>query len=425
MDQGNRVPRRYAAVMIAAFAIAFTPVIFNFIIDPFNMNRMVDLGFDKAEISVKAHYPLYKMIEFPRTRATTFVLGDSRARALQDRYFHELGYEDVYNFAYGGATVFEIHDTFRYLTENATIRKLVIGLPFRSMDARHKNGLNRVPEAIEMAGDPSAYYTSWFVAETAWRLIEDRYPGLATAHQSLVPSFINAAEAYEFKRPGDISLQELLAPEICAGCELPDAKPAVKLPTSYRHSGYGIGRWSGLWPDIDLDRTLPRRFAKQVGTNGAADWRRFEQSDALWKKLEAIAEWCRENKVDLVFVVPPTIPEMQRRIADFGFTAANQRFRERLSGLAPVIDLDFDNSFTRNLKLFTDAYHFNAAAARQIVGEIVQLIAAGSSPAATARDKRRTIVCPTGAADTTKVLAHEGVEMNEGTNCRIWRRNNV
>lgn len=425
MDQGYRLPRRYAAVLIAAFAIAFTPTVFNFVVDPFNMNRMVDLDLDKAEISVKAHYPLYKMVEFPRSPAKTIILGDSRARALQDRYFREFGYEDVYNFAYGGATVFEIYDTFRYLSETTKLEKLVIGLPFRSMDARHKNGLNRVPEAIEMAGDPAAYYTSWFVAETAWRLIEDRYPALVNAIRSVVPSFIGSAEAYDFNRPGDISLQELLDPEICGGCELPDAKPVVNLPTSYRHSGYGIGRWSGLWPEIDLDRALPRGFAKQVGTNGAADWRRFEQSDALWKKLAAIAEWCRENKVDLVFVVPPTIPEMQRRIADFGFTAANQRFRERLSGLAPVIDLDFDNAFTRNLKHFTDAYHFNAQAARQIVGEIVQLLDAGSSPAATARDKRREVICPTGTTDTKRVLAHEGVRMNEGTNCRIWRQNDV
>lgn len=425
MDRKQKLSRPYVIALVACFCVAFSPTVFNFVVDPFNMNRIFQLGFDKPEISVKAHYPLYKMVQYPRSKAKTIVLGDSRARALQDRYFQELGYNDVYNFAYGGATVYEIYDTFRYLTENAEIEKLVIGLPFRSMDARHKGGLNRVPEAIKMAGNPIAYYTSWFVSRTGWTLVEEQYPGATRMLRALMPSFVGTAEAYEFQRPGDISLEALLDPEICAGCDLPAAKPLISLPTSYRHSGYGIGKWSRIWPKIELDRDLPRNFAKQVGTNGAADWRRFEQSNDLWKKLEIIADWSRRNGVTLVFVVPPTIPEMQRRIDDFGLTAANHRFRERLSDLAPVVDLDFDNGFTRTLTHFTDAYHFNAQVARAIVGEIVQLIDAGSASAALAKSRRKDVVCPAKKADATRELSDVGVQMREGRSCRIWRKNDV
>ena len=110
-------PKLYTAALTVTACLALAPVAFNGVVDAYNHNQIVDLGLDKTEISVKAHYPLYKMIEYPRIKAPTIVLGDSRARALQDKYWQELGRDDVYNFAYGGATVFEIYDTFR--KENA------------------------------------------------------------------------------------------------------------------------------------------------------------------------------------------------------------------------------------------------------------------------------------------------------------------
>ena len=421
MNKQSHRPGRYLYALCAAALVGLAPMIFNIVVDPFNMNRMVELDLDKREISVKAHYPLYKMIEYPRINARTVILGDSRARALQDRYFKELGYKDVYNFAYGGATVFEIHDTFRYLVANADVDTLIVGLPLRSMDARHKNGLNRVPEAISMATDPVAYYTSWFVAKIGWSLLEDRYPRLV---DTLTPSLIGSAEASEFDHPGSISLEALLNPEMCEECRLPAASRSLRPSGRYRHYGLGLGHWAHLWPEIDIERSLPGGFAKQVGTNGAADWRRFEQSEALWQKLVEMAEWCAENGVELIFVVPPTIPEMQKRIVDFGLSAANQRFRERLSGLAPVVDLDFDNAFTRDIDNFTDAYHFDAGAARQIVGEIVQLIDDGA-PASRARKRRKTVLCPVSDAESTLEFSDDNVSLAEGQACRIWRRKDV
>jgi len=415
-------PAFYAASMAVVAAAALAPAIFTFVVDPYDHNRLVDLDLDKQEISVKAHYPLYKMIEYPRIKASTVVLGDSRARALQDRYWQELGRGDVYNFAYGGATVYEIYDTFDYLRKTADLETLIVSLPLRSMDARFKDGMNRVPEAIELANDPFGYYTNWFVAKIGARLLEDKFPAFADTVAGLSLTLIGNAEAAEFTGPGQLELEALLDPELCDDCTLKTPQGPLTLPSVFFHRGLGLGTWGRYWPEISLDRDLPQLFAKQVGTNGAADWRRFKQSDELWAMVEEIAAWCDENDIELIFLIPPTISEMQSRIADFGLSAANHKFRDRLSTLAPVIDFDFDSGFTRDLASFTDAYHFNAAAARKIVGELLQIIDQDPERLAAARGKRKDVICPARPQDVTGTHAEGTLELIEGRSCRIWRQ---
>jgi len=417
-------PKLYTAAIALTALAALAPVAFNLVVDAYDHNRWVDLDLDKQEISVKAHYPLYKMIEYPRLNAPTVILGDSRARALQDRYWQELGRDDVYNFAYGGATVYEIYDTFKYLQERTQLDTLIVSLPLRSMDARFKGGMNRVPEAIALADDPFGYYTNWFVARTGWSLLTDRYPALDDMIDSLSIQPVQSASAAEFGAVEALSVEALLDPALCDECALKTPKGPLLLPAVHHGRGLGLGRWAGYWPDITIDRDLPQLFAKQVGTNGAADWRRFKQSDELWAMVEEIAAWSKDNGVKLVFLIPPTISEMQRRISDFGLTAANHRFRDRLSRLAPVVDLDYDTPFTRDLENFTDAYHFGSGPARKIVGELQQLIDPSSEEAGAARERRGALACPVADADITRSHRDNGLELLEGTSCRVWRQTN-
>ncbi|WP_156959023.1 hypothetical protein [Labrenzia sp. DG1229] len=416
------IPRLYTAAMAVTAMIALAPIAFNAVVDAFDHNRLVELDLDKKEISVKAHYPLYKMMEYPRIKAPTVILGDSRARALQDRYWQELGRDDVYNFAYGGATVYEIYDTFRYLRETVELDTLIVSLPLRSMDARFKGSMNRVPEAIALADNPFAYYTNWFVTKTGWRLLQDRYPGLTALFEDVSLWPVQEARAADFTAVSTLSVEALLDPSLCDECALSASVSSLRLPAVYHGHGFGLGRWAGYWPEISIDRDLPQLFAKQVGTNGAADWRRFKQSEDLWNMIEEIASWSAENDVKLVFLIPPTISEMQRRISDFGLTAANHKFRERLSTLAPVVDLDFDTPFTRELGNFTDAYHFGSDPARRIVGELLMLIDRDPKRVATAASRRKDLVCPATPAGTSRSHVEGTLELLEGSSCRIWRK---
>ncbi|EFO32053.1 hypothetical protein TRICHSKD4_2642 [Roseibium sp. TrichSKD4] len=418
-------PKFYVSALTFVGLLCLAPIAFNTIVDAYNHNRWFDLGLDKAETSVKAHYPLYKMIEYPRIKSPTVVLGDSRARALQDKYWKELGRDDVYNFAYGGATVYEIYDTFQYLKQSTDLETLIVSLPLRSMDARFKGGMNRVPEAISLAENPFKYYTNWFVAKIGWTLLEERYPSLKESFQSLSFHPVQNAFAGEFFPSGELSLDKLLDPELCDECQLATPLNGILPKIVFYGHGFGLGAWARFWPEVSLDRELPSLFAKQVGTNGAADWRRFKQSDELWSMVEEMAAWCAENDVRLVFLIPPTITEMQQRIGDFGLSAANHKFRERLAAMAPVIDLDFSNAFTEDLANFTDAYHFGSKPARKIVGELLLALEPTTEQRSLATKRRGTLSCPTSEKDTRQLHQEDGLELREGSHCRIWRQKDV
>jgi hypothetical protein len=427
MSRRSFIPKLYLAALAATVALGVLPVALNLAIDPYDRLGGLPLGLAKKKISEKAHYPLWKIIAHSKKLPPeTIVLGDSRARALRDKYWSETGIKRAFNFAYGGATIYEIHETFRYLKTQPKPKNLVVGIQLRSFDPAHKSGMNRVPEAIRLAGNPVKYFSSWFVTRMSWRHVQEKYPTQLAAIRDLAPGFISTAKAADLGSPGSTSLNTLLQPDVCFSCRLPELKERTAYPTYVRGRsyGYGFGHETGLWRDISIERDLPARFEKQVRKNGKSDWKSFRFSEDLWAKIAEIADWSKANGVKLVFVIPPTIVEMQARLAEFGRADLDRRLRLRLADLAPVIDLDFDNPFTRDLANFKDAYHFNASAARNIVGEVGQLLTTSAEVRKAALKVRTGLACPTGAQGITRELDDGIINMTEGTNCRIWRRAN-
>ena len=109
MAKRSRTGLLCSAALGIALAAGLAPTAFNAIVDPYELNDAFELDLNKQRISEKAHYPLWKFAHYPDDGADTVILGDSRARALRDKYWHELGLKGAYNFAYGGATIHEIY----------------------------------------------------------------------------------------------------------------------------------------------------------------------------------------------------------------------------------------------------------------------------------------------------------------------------
>ena len=166
----------YVIILLLAFLLGISPVALNVIVDPYNLNKAFDLNLNKEKISLKAHYPLWKIINFPKESTTTIVLGDSRALALKDKYWHQFEFPQAYNFAYGGATIDEIYDTFDYIkNNNKQLKTLIIGIQLRSFSPLYKKGMNRVPEAIKLATNPLQYYSNRFITKISWQHLQNRY----------------------------------------------------------------------------------------------------------------------------------------------------------------------------------------------------------------------------------------------------------
>lgn len=427
----QKIAKGYLATMLFAFFVGSFPMILNIVVDPFELRGVFDRGLEKKRISEKAHYPLWKITHYPKSTSKVVIIGDSRARALQDQYWRELDRQDVYNFAYGGVTLHEIYDTFRYVRDNSEILEtLVIGIQLRSFDPDHKQQMNRVPEAVRLANNPVDYYSSWFVSGIGYKILEQSYGTELQKGIASLPKFSASAHAKTPARTNTGKLKNLLEPEICESCILPKRVSAQihfsSRPTMVRHHYDEAGLWGQLWGQIKIQRELPDRHARQIRKNAISDWRSFEFSERFWNKMVEISAWCQENDVALVFVIPPTIVEMQEVLHNYGHGELNHNFRIRLARLGLVVDFDFRSDLTRSIENFKDAYHFNSKVAKLIVGEISLLLedmeAKHSRSGNLARHRRKHIVCPIDKTNTTRTLADENIEITEGLSCRIWRQ---
>jgi len=420
-----KTSRPYLGVALAMFFLGLGPFFLNLVVDPYEVGNLVAVGIEKKKVSEKSHYPLWKMAHYSGEATDLIVLGDSRARALRDKYWHELGLAGAYNFAYGGATLHEIYDTFQYVKSNKNLRTLIIGIQLRSFDLNHKSGMNRVPEAVRLTSNPLKYYSNWFVTRIGAKLLEKSLEEKLKMSVSFNLSLISTAQAADLTRARLSELDHLLLPERCANCVLPVNVRATSYPVSTParsdHFGLRLGRWGDLWPAPVALRKLTGKFERQVAKNAKSDWRSFSPAEEFWSQLSEISIWSRENNVRLIFVIPPTIVEMQQRIAEFGHGAKRHNMRQRLVSLGTVVDFDYDNDLTRNLANFTDAYHFNYKAAKQITGELAQLVSSENAILKTALKRRKDIICPIQPEDVLRRLSDEFMEVLEGKSCRIWR----
>lgn len=425
MSSYSKASRFYSFIALFTFIAGLTPFVFNLVIDPYEVHPLIDVNVEKAKISEKSHYPLWKVVHFPAETTDTIILGDSRARSLKDKYWHQLGLTNAYNFAYGGATIYEIYDTFQYVKNNASLKTLVVGIQLRSFDPNHKKGMNRVPEAIRLSSNPFSYYTNWFVSRIGAKLLEKKYQVQAQYLSNLKPQLVSSAHAQPASDPEQHAYVELLDEEICKNCRLPTniapTAHSIVVGDSGYYFGDGLGVWRGLWPRIASDRILTGKFKKQVSRNARSDWKKFQFSSDLWAHLVEMSVWCEENDVELIFVIPPTIVEMQQRIVDFGFGELNHDFRLRLASLATVFDFDFDNPLTRDIENFTDAYHFDYRSAKQIIGEVAQHVSDDEEVTRLAKKRRKQIICPLSDEETIQRTTDKSVEVLHGQSCRIWR----
>lgn len=432
----------YLYCLIFSLVIGMGPAVLVYQVDPYEIYRTTNRSTQLTDLAEKDHYPLWKLSKFVPNHFETIILGDSRARSLRDKYWHELGLDKSLNLAYGGGTIPEIYSTFLHVKDDPSLQTLVVGIQLRSFDEQHKGGMDRVPEAQHILTQEFEYLKNWSIAKTAWKLFEAEDHASFNQLDKITKQFSIEANAIELPFVQNYSMSKLLDPEICFSCDLPDnlaSLPIAKTDTTRRnYRGWGrdtrdhfgmFGQWgeakwnlvSHLYASGVTDETLPAKMDRQVKKNAGSDWVNFNFSQKYWTYLKEISNWAAHNNKQLVFVIPPTIEAMQRTISAYGHDQINHQFRTELAKLAIVIDLDFSSELTRDHNNFSDAYHFNSHAAKQIVGQIVVQISPQTPAEKLALKRQTSIQCPISNSTEKTQNIGKSITLKMGQNCRIWQ----
>ena len=361
--------RAFALISVCILLLGLAPVLVNLVVDPFDRDRFVPLDLKKEKVALKRHSQLYKLAAYDRERSPYLVLGDSRARALREKYFTGTKFPGFFNYSFGGGTLPEAFSAFWDAVDKGAVKGVVIGVPLRMFTERYKRGKNQMIEARDWLEDPWRYYTSLDVFETGLGVIEASLPspiadGVAAFKSISVPRIGRAANAAEDKKA--------------------------------------------------------RKWRTQLEKAARSDWKNFQFSEAYFAELERIAEYSRRNGIRLVLFIPPTPVEMQKRIEDFGRTDINFTYRKRLARLAPVVDFDFYSPWTEDREKFRDAYHFGSKFARQISAELIRFFAPGRKTLSTIDKRRDGVYCPVGRTDAGARVVEGEVTLLVGESCRVW-----
>ncbi len=149
-----------AKKFIKKILIFFSPLIViflvNYIVDPFNLNRMVSLPFDKQEIACHFNERLWKLTNFLNHPVENIILGDSRASRLSEKTVEKLMNKPFTNLSLSGATLVEIIDTFWFASEHIKLQEVILCINFdRFNDWQKANG---VTQAVNSINNPLMNY---------------------------------------------------------------------------------------------------------------------------------------------------------------------------------------------------------------------------------------------------------------------------
>ena len=82
-------------------------------------------------------------------------------------------------------------------------------------------------------------------------------------------------------------------------------------------------------------------------------------------------KYCDKNSINLYFVIPPTVVDMQNLIDNNNLKSQKETFVSDLSKITTTYDLDFSNPLTNSRDMFFDPVHLNKEKLSELFSDIV------------------------------------------------------
>jgi hypothetical protein len=288
------VPKRNGGTLkfltrLCAFLVPFALVASaTMVVDPFNFFNVFHVISDavKGPIS-NLHYVLWKMPEFKRGPVANILIGDSRMGAVRPETVERISGQKYYNFAYGGATLPEMINTFWFADSLVKLSNVVIGINFNNYNGFDTR--DRTEDYRRISANPAFYFVNPTVLKAGW---------------------------YDVR-----------------------AAMGAKILIGVPH----------------LNREAFWKY--QLEVTALQMYKRYKYPTAYKAELQAIAQHCKSNGINLTFVVFPTHTDLQAEVKRFQLESERQRFMEDLSDFGRTFYYDYPNEVTSDRANFKDPFH--------------------------------------------------------------------
>ncbi len=279
------------------------------LIDPYNYFRPTSPLIPnevKAATSYRLNYAIWKMVGYRRDGCPNILLGDSRVDELDAALISQVAGEPYCNLGLGGGTLAEGCGLFHFAAQQAQREHR----PLRQVYLGVNFSLYNAAAASDRVADAVAVLDNPLLYACNRNVLEAAWKNVAVR-------YFGAAAAIE-KPP--MSRDEFWHYEL----------------TAIVHSTYS----------------------------------RYAYPQQSYGQLREIAAYCRAHQIQLAFLILPTHVDLQRRAADYGLSAAEERFRADLAGLALVYDFDYPSDLTTDREDYGDPFHARSRVTEIVIREV-------------------------------------------------------
>ena len=98
----------------------------------------------------------------------------------------------------------------------------------------------------------------------------------------------------------------------------------------------------------------------QLKVSGPNFYKNYKYPIIYYDDFREISKYCSNNNIRLVFFIPPTHMDLQKKIKEYNLQKEYEQFKNDLSSLnTDVFDFNFENNMTKDKQNFGDPFHFN------------------------------------------------------------------
>jgi hypothetical protein len=252
--------------------------------------------------------PVAMVRDFENTPSSNILLGASRLAGT--KIDSSLLPGEVYNLAYGGATMRECISLFWFATEEYKLENVFFELSFYSLNEYHNGGVDRITGIIKSSKNPIQYMTNSAIIRAAvLRIIN-----ILFQRNNMVKSEVTAL-------PSDEKKEEIYLP-----------------------------------------------YAMNIKRN----CENYRLSENDMSALEGIADYCSENNINLVFFACPVHHSIwENVIFPLSLEDKMNTYKERLSRNTIIRDMEYESYLSYQDNNFSDGFHFQNKLKDEVIYTII------------------------------------------------------
>jgi hypothetical protein len=93
----------------------------------------------------------------------------------------------------------------------------------------------------------------------------------------------------------------------------------------------------------------------------------YQYSEPYYNMLNFIQHYCKNNNIQLTFIIFPTHEDLQAKVTEYKLNSAYDKFKTDIKTLGRSFDFDISHILNRDSSNFTDPFHYNKAYGERLI----------------------------------------------------------